>query len=186
MSGTILDTARSYAQDFDWHYVGKRLRRQLHPDDVALILDQIGVSEHVVVSMALQEARDAVIERVRAIVSGLTADPTVIRASTEAIRTEFDAMLGPPEIGEAVRTDLQRCARCGQDHAGLWFHRMRHSMRDPERRVDWSHWAECPVTHDPVMLAVEVVETDDMPRPTPWLMPKVVRAEQKPPPTEGA
>ena len=56
---------------------------------------------------------------------------------------------------EKVTTDVYACARCGEDHTQLVF---THFMREASQ---WTHWASCPITKEPVLLKiVEHFETE--------------------------
>lgn len=46
-----------------------------------------------------------------------------------------------------ITTTLTRCARCGQEHVDLVFQ----PLTQPQE--EWSHWAPCPATQEPIMLA---------------------------------
>lgn len=61
------------------------------------------------------------------------------------------------------RYNVKSCARCGNDHERLSFKRFAQSIRD-NNGIEWTHWARCPQTGDPVLLRVlEVTES----RPNP-------------------
>jgi len=48
------------------------------------------------------------------------------------------------------RTDVGRCARCGKDHAQLEFRPLANA---PD---EWTHWAMCPETNEPVLVRMRV------------------------------
>jgi hypothetical protein len=47
--------------------------------------------------------------------------------------------------------DLEGCARCGGNHAGLEFKAFKKPMDPPEVFFTWEHWAMCPTTGEPVL-----------------------------------
>ncbi len=42
---------------------------------------------------------------------------------------------------------VRGCARCGQDHPDLVFAKLAHASDE------WTHWALCPVAHEPILQA---------------------------------
>jgi len=48
------------------------------------------------------------------------------------------------------KVDVKRCARCGQNHNALVFHR----LTNPSA---YTHWAMCPITNEPILLQFENV-----------------------------
>lgn len=46
-----------------------------------------------------------------------------------------------------VTTDIDGCARCGHKHEQLVFMPLTHPQHE------WSHWAMCPTSGEPIMLA---------------------------------
>ena len=57
-----------------------------------------------------------------------------------------------------MKVDVQRCARCGEDHQAMEFNRF-----DTPLDEEWTHWALCPVRHEPVVL--KIVDTEDSAEP---------------------
>lgn len=58
---------------------------------------------------------------------------------------------------EPITTDLQRCARCGNDHKELTFQPLDQPMEAEGLR--FTHWAPCPVNAEPIMMRIqELVE----------------------------
>lgn len=53
--------------------------------------------------------------------------------------------------------DIRQCARCGRDHAALPFLRLQRPMEDADG-VDWTHWATCPTTGEPVLMFIRTTE----------------------------
>jgi hypothetical protein len=49
--------------------------------------------------------------------------------------------------------DVQSCARCGKDHDELAFKKL---IRPA---AEWTHWAECPTTYEPILLCVTQEKT---------------------------
>lgn len=47
-----------------------------------------------------------------------------------------------------MRVDIESCARCGEDHHGLDFTRFNRQMDE------WTHWALCPTTGEPIELRI--------------------------------
>jgi hypothetical protein len=47
---------------------------------------------------------------------------------------------------------IKNCARCGHDHPGLLFRQLKRVGQ--ALGSEWSHWASCPETGEPIMLAV--------------------------------
>lgn len=48
-----------------------------------------------------------------------------------------------------MNVDVNRCARCGQDHEGLEFRLFDRPCGE------WTHWAMCPVTQEPILCRIE-------------------------------
>ena len=53
-----------------------------------------------------------------------------------------------------MKTSVFNCARCGQDHQELEFTR----LKRPE--AEWTHWAVCPNTGEPVLLKSTIKKID--------------------------
>lgn len=49
---------------------------------------------------------------------------------------------------EPLIVNVGSCARCGQDHRQHPFHKL------TRRQDEWSHWAVCPESGEPIMLAI--------------------------------
>lgn len=62
-----------------------------------------------------------------------------------ALRATSDARPNAP-----IRHDLARCARCGTPHR-LLFARLLRPIQTCSTTV-FTHWAICPVTHEPVLM----------------------------------
>lgn len=58
---------------------------------------------------------------------------------------------------QSFRVDLGSCARCGQDHDDLRFDPLSQAHDDDE----WSHWASCPETDEPVLLMIMEEDVHD-------------------------
>jgi hypothetical protein len=43
---------------------------------------------------------------------------------------------------------LTNCARCGKTHAELTFRELARPCEE------WTHWAPCPHTHEPILMAL--------------------------------
>ena len=52
-------------------------------------------------------------------------------------------------MGESLVTDVMSCARCGFNHDHVAFLKLVRPMSD----FQW--WAECPITHEPILMKVE-------------------------------
>ena len=50
--------------------------------------------------------------------------------------------------------NVHECARCGLDHTGLPFRRMTRPM-EADDGLDWTHWALCPTSLDPILMRIE-------------------------------
>ena len=62
-------------------------------------------------------------------------------------------------IPDAVLSvNVVKCARCGQDHPELQFHKIMGSQITCEGLI-FTHWAQCPTTIDPILLRVETILT---------------------------
>jgi len=48
-----------------------------------------------------------------------------------------------------IKMNVVGCARCGKKHVGLVFIKLK--KKSPN---DWSHWATCPNTSEPLMLLI--------------------------------
>jgi len=58
-----------------------------------------------------------------------------------------------------MKIDITRCARCGNDHIDLEFKPLSRPMGN------WTYWAACPVTGEPILLRV-VPERQPKPGPS--------------------
>jgi hypothetical protein len=82
------------------------------------------------------------------------------------------------QTGEAVKTSIGNCARCGQNHHGL---PVREFTRPPKRPHGYAWFAICPVTDEPILLRI-VAET-----PQPVAKTAAPDANQPPdPPSHGS
>lgn len=61
---------------------------------------------------------------------------------------------GLVEDGEIV--NVQKCARCGDDHLAVVFQKMQQPMVDEHWTM--THWAACPTNGDPILWGT----TEDM------------------------
>ena len=53
--------------------------------------------------------------------------------------------------------DVGHCARCGKDHADLGFARFkRPCQKDTVNGFEWTHWAMCPETKEPILLRISI------------------------------
>jgi hypothetical protein len=54
------------------------------------------------------------------------------------------------ETGEAMRLDIDGCARCGQEHRNIEAKQ----FEDPPKigGVTFTHWVMCPNSQDPILL----------------------------------
>jgi hypothetical protein len=63
-------------------------------------------------------------------------------------------------MGDNIITTVEGCARCGGKHADLDFKPFsQNSIKDSDG-ADWTHWALCPATGEPLIL--QVVQTDQI------------------------
>lgn len=53
--------------------------------------------------------------------------------------------------------DVEKCARCGEDHDDVAFQRFERPIKHKE---EWTHWGTCPKTGEPIILRVEVELAD--------------------------
>ncbi len=56
-----------------------------------------------------------------------------------------------------IETHLEGCARCRGPHPALVFEPISNPPTDSDGKI-WSHWATCPVTLEPIMLAIVELE----------------------------
>lgn len=49
---------------------------------------------------------------------------------------------------------IQHCARCGGSHEHLWFSRFTRPHIDAGTNMVCNYWAMCPVTLEPIIMAV--------------------------------
>lgn len=66
-------------------------------------------------------------------------------------------MVSPAQVQakSEVELDIENCARCGNDHENLTFHRFSNPPRcttQQDKELLYTHWAECPVQGAPVLL----------------------------------
>jgi hypothetical protein len=60
----------------------------------------------------------------------------------------------PNVTTEAIVVDVKLCARCGGEHRAVRFTALAHFVGHPlTREVLFTHWAECPVSCEPILLA---------------------------------
>lgn len=52
--------------------------------------------------------------------------------------------------------DVKCCARCGEDHYDLVFHKLTRNVDDS----GWTHWCTCPTCGEPILMKV-IEETSD-------------------------
>jgi hypothetical protein len=50
-------------------------------------------------------------------------------------------------------TDLQHCARCGNDHTGIEWLKLTVPIEDDDGTV-WAYWAPCPTNGEPILMKV--------------------------------
>ncbi len=55
-------------------------------------------------------------------------------------------------LPDAPDGTVGRCARCGEDHRDLDVHTFLRPVVDPDG--EWRYWLTCPVTGDPILMAV--------------------------------
>lgn len=58
---------------------------------------------------------------------------------------------------ERLVTDVNHCARCGENHLQLTF--IKFTGRPVfDERGDYDYWALCPVTRDPLLLSKSIMD----------------------------
>jgi hypothetical protein len=73
-------------------------------------------------------------------------------------------MVNEPElVDRPQRRVLSPCVRCGTTHPVV-TRKLTRPMDPADCPVTWTHWAQCPVTGEPVMLAY----AKDLGLPNPW------------------
>ena len=85
---------------------------------------------------ALEEARQAKPQ----IVKGPQGVTAVISPGAVTVDKNFKSV---------IRFDVVNCARCGGEHPGMMFHELAVPARD------YSHWAACPKTGEPIMMTMK-------------------------------
>ena len=63
-------------------------------------------------------------------------------------------MSDQPTRADTIVLDLKTCSRCGEPHSLIAFKGMVRAMAPTDlTEVVWTHWAPCPVTGDPILMA---------------------------------
>lgn len=53
---------------------------------------------------------------------------------------------------DKFKTSVKSCARCGHDHNEVEFQALRAPITADSGDAEWTHWAPCPVTGEPILL----------------------------------
>jgi hypothetical protein len=53
-------------------------------------------------------------------------------------------------MDEFTKSGVLHCARCGQDHEAVEWHKFQRPIEDDDGTV-WGYWATCPTTGDPIL-----------------------------------
>jgi DNA-directed RNA polymerase subunit RPC12/RpoP len=59
-------------------------------------------------------------------------------------------MPAPAPVRKTVTADIENCARCGHDHAGIVF------LAFVKPIDEWTHWAACPNCGDPILFKITI------------------------------
>ena len=57
-------------------------------------------------------------------------------------------------VTETKLVSVHHCARCGEDHKDLEFHKFTKPIEDSDGTV-WDYWIICPISGEPILMKMK-------------------------------